>query len=173
MTARVRKKEKMAGNVGEASASLQNEKTYDLVCLGFYNEDSMCYLNVTINSLLTMEVTRRAFMNLPDPDSPNYRIPDDSLTGMINFFFLHRRRPKIPNYHPHARTVELFNRIEKKIRSDFPMPGMFVGNGGSSEIALYFVLHKLREEGYVKGLEEDVWGDGSFPWKTCFSIIID
>ena len=162
----------MADTVGKVNESMQNEKTYDLVCLGFYNCTGTCYLSVTLNCILTMEVTRRAFMNLPDPGSPDYHIPDDSITALIHFFFLKRRRPEIadhchrrchkgilqllsdriqnwihwqrrfPDYSKHRETLQHLDRIEKLLHRQFP--NYFRGSGGSSAIALHFILDSLR-----------------------------
>ena len=74
--------------VTKASGSPQDQNTHELVCRAFANDLSKyCSIIVAIHSILTMEVTRRAFMSLPYPDSPDYVIPDNSMTAMIHSFF--------------------------------------------------------------------------------------
>ena len=150
----------MAATLGEVDANLQNENTYDLVCLGIPNESGTCYLSAVISSILTMDAIRRPFMNLPDPDSPHYCIPYDSMTALIHFFFLRRRRPKIPYYYRCLQRPgtdgERIIRIEKLMRRD--LIEQFERRGGEVPLTLHYILMKLISEGYVKGLEENLSG---------------
>ena len=71
-------------------------KGYELVCKAIDNDCSKyCSIIVAIQSILTMEVARRAFMSLPYPESSDYVIPDSSITALIHSFFLKRHRPRI------------------------------------------------------------------------------
>jgi len=150
----------MAGAIGEVNAAnhQDTESRYDMVCLGVSNQSGTCYLSVAILSILTMDATRRAFMNLPDPDSPDYTIPDDTMTGTINLFFLQRRRPKRADYRLKRMprlTQKHLTRIENWFHQVYPG---FPGQGGLETHALHFILTKIIEEGYLKGLEEDLFG---------------
>ena len=90
------KKKEMETAATKDNGSPQDQNTHELVCKAFANDLSKyCSIIVAIHSILTMEVTRRAFMSLPYPDSPDYVIPDNSMTAMIHSFFLRRHRPKI------------------------------------------------------------------------------
>jgi hypothetical protein len=119
-----------------------------------------------------MEATRRYFVRLPGTGSPQYSIPDDSMTTLIYSLFLERQQQyniavQIGEQEPYDLNVAAV--VVEMMEKRFPGLNPPLGYGGDTAVALYYILQIIIQEGYVTGLEEDLGGTyrSQVTCKTC------